>query len=314
VLRFRPERHQTTQEEFVLDLEAGEFLYMASNRDRIDTIEARLSEIDKRLEELDQLPSAPAKRPKRSKFRPSNLMEWAQVVGAAVTILSIACSFAYFVGGLMMDNRISHALAPIDSHLDAMDGDIKAIRATLDAWKPFIAPEVLKNSTSLSREEFKKALPRLNSAMQELTNVKATIPAQTASGIAEKLRSTPESSPDYWPTVLRFIQLASASVVRPADLPSPDAPYSEMHNFTCSGFAHCMEASGRNILLDGGSIPNSTFDHCRIKFTNNPVNLKGTRFIDCIFEMPASEVPSPYLKKSAQTLLASNLSQVTFSE
>jgi hypothetical protein len=67
------------------------------------------------------------------------------------------------------------------------------------------------------------------------------------------------------------------------------------------------------MILDGGHIPNSLFDHCRIKFTNNRVGLEGTRFIDCIFEIPTDITqPTPYLKSTAKILLASNLRQVKF--
>ena len=74
-----------------------------------------------------------------------------------------------------------------------------------------------------------------------------------------------------------------------------------------------MVASHCALILDGGYIPNSIFDHCRIKFTSNPVGLEGTRLIDCVFEIPTDIMqPTPYLKNSAKVLLASNLRQVTF--
>jgi hypothetical protein len=39
-------------------------------------------------------------------------------------------------------------------------------------------------------------------------------------------------------------------------------------------------------------------------FTNNPVRLRHVQFINCVFEMPAVEMPSPSLKRAAETLIA----------
>jgi hypothetical protein len=288
---------------------------MALNRERIQSIEDRLTTVDGpegRLEKIEQtLGIRPATK---HHWWPTTLLGWANLVASVLAILGIIVGTVSYVASLAVDKHIQNALKPVNTNIRSISGDIRAIKATLDAWKPFIAPEVIKNSTSLNREDFEHSLPRLNAAMRELTSVKASISPQTVSGIAEKLRATPESSPDYWPTVLQFIQLASASIVPATDLPPPNAPYTEMRSIYCQGSGRCMVASYKNILLDGGNIPNSVFEHCRIKFTTHPVGLKGVQFIDCVFEMPTSETPSQYLKKSAQTLLASNLNQVTFSE
>lgn len=300
-------------QEFLVNLETEETLDMPSNRDRIESLETRLDAIELQLSEIGPHPGIPSKRTKHSKFWPTNLTEWAQVVGVAFSVFVAACGFTYFVGGLMMDSRITQALVPVNSQLTSIDGDVKAIKATLDAWRPFIAPEVLKNSTSLSPEEFKKSLSKLNHALQTVAETNIAVPQQTLSEIALKLRAVQESSPDYWPTVLRFIQFASGSLVPSADVPPPDARFAQMSNITCRGTAHCVSANHCAVILDGGDIPNSIFDHCRIRFTNNPVGLAGTHFIDCVFEMPTNITqPTPYLKRSAKALLASNLRQVTF--
>jgi hypothetical protein len=176
-----------------------------------------------------------------------------------------------------------------------------------------MVPEILTRSSSISQDEFNKSLPSLRNAIQVAAQARGVVPNETLQQIAQKLGRTPESSPDYWPTVLQFIQFASGSFVTSTDVPPPDARFSQMSNVTCSRSAHCFSGSHCAVVLDGGSIPNSIFDHCRIRFTNNPIGLAGTRFIDCIFEMPTNITqPTPYLKRSAKTLLASNLRQVTF--
>ncbi|HXJ96148.1 MAG TPA: hypothetical protein VMT20_25185 [Terriglobia bacterium] len=124
--------------------------------------------------------------------------------------------------------------------------------------------------------------------------------------LTQKLRQIPDSSPDYWPTVLQFIQFASATITPPSDVPPPDQRENLVGNVHCSGFAHCVVMSHAVVKLDGGSIPGSIFTNCRIRFTQNPVGLKGTQFINCVFEMPVTANPSPYLMESAKTLLASS--------
>jgi hypothetical protein len=214
---------------------------------------------------------------------------------------------------LQIQTQVTDSLKTPLQKLDGMSTDIARINATLTAWAPFMVPTILKNSASMSPDEFNKSLPSLRSAMQIATQAKAIVPTETLQQIALKLRQTGESNPDYWPTVLQFIQFASASFVAPADVPPPNARFSQMSNVTCSGSAHCVVANYCAVILDGGNIPHSMFDHCRIRFTNNPVGLAGTQFIDCVFEMPTDITqPTPYLKNSAKALLASNLRQVMF--
>jgi hypothetical protein len=175
------------------------------------------------------------------------------------------------------------------------------------------APTSLKGIASLPPASFAQSLPALKDAMQKAAQTKTIVPNETLQQIAQRLQGTSESSPDYWPVVLQFIQFASAASVSPTDIPPANSRYSIASDIRCVGFARCIVASHCAFILDGGSIPNSIFDHCRIKFTNNPVELKGTRFIDCLFEMPTDITrPIPYLKKSAKELLASDLRQVMF--
>ena len=100
-------------------------------------------------------------------------------------------------------------------------------------------------------------------------------------------------------------------MVSPADVPPVDAPYNaRISNLKCSPGAHCIIASHKKIILDGGDIPGSRFENCRIIFTQNPVKMKDVKFINCVFEMPVTDAPSPYLKSTSQFLLASDLSSV----
>lgn len=154
-----------------------------------------------------------------------------------------------------------------------------------------------------------KSLPALQTVVSQPTSEIRPAP-ESVFTLAQKLRRIPESSTDYWPTVLRFIQFASAGV-NTTNIPPPGSPQIVISNVTCVNMTHCIVASGRRILLDGGSIPNSQFVNCRIIFTQNPVNMKGTVFINCVFEMPIVSQPGPYLRDASRLLLASDFQNIT---
>jgi len=214
---------------------------------------------------------------------------------------------------LEIAKQVSESLKGPSQQIQQTSQDIAVIKARLDDWAPFIVPEILKRHSSMNQDEFNKSLASLRNAMQIAAQARAVVPNETIQKIAQQLRQTGESSPEYWPTILQFIQFASASLIAPADVPPANTQYTVASNFNCVGGMRCMQLSHCAIVLDGGHIPNSIFDHCRIKFTSNPVGLEGTRFIDCIFEIPTDITqPTPYLKNSVKILLASNLRQVTF--
>lgn len=214
---------------------------------------------------------------------------------------------------LEIAKQVSEGLKGPSQQIQQTSQDIAVIKTRLDDWAPFIVPEILKRHSSMNQDEFNRSLASLRNAVQIAAQARAIVPNEIVQKIAQKLRQTSESSPEYWPTVLQFIQFATASLIAPTDVPPASTQYSMASNINCAATMHCMKLSHCAIILDGGHIPNSIFDHCRIKFTSNPVGLEGTRFIDCVFEIPTDITqPTPYLKNSAKILLASNLRQVTF--
>lgn len=161
---------------------------------------------------------------------------------------------------------------------------------------------------------FATSLPYLRTLM---TQSASGVPQTTLFQLASKLRKTPESSKDYWPTVLQFIQFASSAIGVQKEVPPPGRPNITASGSSCIGpgygqaGGHCLTISGEIILLDGGSIPGSRFHNCRIIFTQNPVQMHGVVFVNCVFEMPITSNPTPYLKDAARQLLASNLKSVS---
>jgi hypothetical protein len=124
--------------------------------------------------------------------------------------------------------------------------------------------------------------------------------------VALKLRSTNQNAPDYWVTVLQFIRFASAGA-------SPNVPPPGIAEEIFSGntgFGFSATYSDRRVLLDRGDGGDVKFIRCRIIFTRNPVRLRGVQFIDCVFDMPVTNSPSPMLTQVATELLASNFKSV----
>jgi hypothetical protein len=222
--------------------------------------------------------------------------------------------------------EVAKQLGPIHQQLESLNQDIGKIKdhlhiaqarpATAPPSQPQNSGPSLETFAVMDQKKFAESLPTLHTALSNPAangNLEQATPAlRTLRQIAIKLRQTSESRPEYWPTVLQFIQFASFAMVPPSDVPPPDAKFWEMQNVSCSGLAHCIRASHSAILLDGGNIPGSIFYHCRIRFTENPTGLSGVIFNDCVFEMPASSNPSPYLKDATRILLAGNLTKVSF--
>jgi hypothetical protein len=204
-------------------------------------------------------------------------------------------------------------LSAVSVTLYQMNGTLNhlALPQRLESAASSSPQKAFSQIASLPQSDFSRVLPALREIASQPPSKVAASTASVLS-VAKKLSSADRSSPEYWPTVLGFIQFASASLSTPEHVPPPNGPYTVASNVRCTGVAHCIEASNRSIELDAGSIPGSIFYNCRIKFTNNPVNPSGVRFINCVFEMPKESAPNDYLKSSAQILLASNFFEVTF--
>jgi hypothetical protein len=158
-------------------------------------------------------------------------------------------------------------------------------------------------------EEFAKSLPALNEIIKKPVNeVKPT--NSSLQLIANKLQKVPKESPEYWPTLLRFIQFASQA--NPSSkAPPPGKPQISVREYTLSAYpGEKITLDGLRILVDGGKLQDLTIRNSRIIFTGNPATLVNVRFVDCVFEMPDVKTPNPYLKTSAEQLLASQFTEI----
>jgi hypothetical protein len=237
------------------------------------------------------------------------IIEWglsSVAIMLPITLLGITLAAVYYSISGVREN--SEFRAHTNDRLDAIESQVRLLLA------PQAPSTVLKEMGSLNQKAFSMSLPALRK-VSELPATRVRADPETVREIAFRLRTTNDSSPDYWPTVLQFIQFASAALTPPTDIPPPGTASFQAHDMDCRSGPNgkpCVIISHRIVLLDGGSVPNSIFDHCRIQFTEKPVNLSGVTFTNCLFEMPTSAGPSPYLQNVTKILLASNLSRVSF--
>jgi hypothetical protein len=219
------------------------------------------------------------------------------LVGICVTAI------LYAVSDMRLNSEFRGATT---AKLSSLEADFRELRAVQSSAK------VIKEISALDRTEFAKNLPALREAMGQPASAAAAQPA-TLRDVAVRLRTVGEATADYWPTVLRFIQFASAGLSANAPPPGTKATViisGKVRSVNVGpggppGFENCVAE------LDGGDLEATYFKNCRIRFTQNSVRLLNVSFINCVFEMPDTADPTPYLKRASQILLASDLKNVS---
>jgi hypothetical protein len=186
--------------------------------------------------------------------------------------------------------------AHANDRLDNIDAKLRTLEVSQSPRK------VLQEIETLDQKTFAKNLPALRKVAEQQP---VGIDPSFLREVAQKLQRTNEDAPDYWPTVLQFIQFASANVS--PDVPPPGEPNITLAENSLDLAAFGGKVSNKRILLDGGELSNGVFEKCRIKFTNKPVAMRNITFRDCVFEFPATENPDPSLKRTGQLLLSSDL-------
>ncbi len=198
----------------------------------------------------------------------------------------------------------------VGKDLRSLEKDVASVKATVEQINRDLASpraaRSLREIGALDQKEFPKALPSLRKALEQPAS--EVRPDQGVLGkLMRRLRNVDESAPDYWPTVLQFIQFASAGLS--AGAPAPGPPQIMIRSN--KGFANLGPITNTVVLLDGGDLGYTTFVKCRIVFTEHPVRMRNVMFVDCVFEMPKTDNPNPYLRRASQALLAANLKSVS---
>jgi hypothetical protein len=222
------------------------------------------------------------------------LREWGGV-GAAVAVLLFAAT--QWGGYIEFKTKTSDRLDGIEGRLGKVETGIGEIRAAQTPDK------VLHEINGLDQKAFAKSLPILRVVSeQSATEAKPSQPL--LGGIADKLSKTSPSTPEYWPTVLQFLQFASAGLA-PANVPPPGTP--PILKTSSGGIYANNRFEGVTVVLNGGTIEGNVFDHCRVIFTDTPVKMTHITFINSAFEFPVSSAPSLYIQEASKLLLASDL-------
>jgi hypothetical protein len=223
--------------------------------------------------------------------------------GAAAVGLLLIAAICWWVNFNLMPEiqGLSTSLKSYDSRISTIEGQLKEIDLKQRATKTPQA--VLAEMATLNNRQFSGVLPALQDVLtQPFDKVKPSI--STLQEISIKLHNADTNAPEYWPTVLQFLQFVSAGLA-PATVPLPNTR--PVFRSSSRSFLVGNQFSGITVLLDGGSLNGDRFDNCRVIFTNSPVKMENVTFTNSIFEFPVSSNPSPYIQHASKLLLASDL-------
>jgi hypothetical protein len=229
----------------------------------------------------------------------NGLKGWAPL-GAAVAIgLFVLSQYRDYREFRERTDTSLKTLTDVSSQIDARLHDIEITLAR-------VSVKSLDDAAASSPEILQHALPILRKQMGQ--EPKAEITSEAVQKIAATLEQVPETSPEYWPTVLQFIQFASTANAK--NVPPPGSPLLRITGSRIIGEGAFSPKDHVVLRFDGGEVGDITFQNSRIIFTEHPVKLHNVRFIDCFFEMPNVERPNPYLQKAAKGLLASQFKEI----
>jgi hypothetical protein len=178
------------------------------------------------------------------------------------------------------------------------------IEAVLRTQNAAQAPaKILNELSSLDAKTLAVNLPALRTISEQPVSKVSPAPSELR-GLASTLSRVNETTEDYWPTALRFIQFASARFATNA--PPPGSPISITLKDTRVNNA--IHISPRSVIaIDGAVIEDETFTDSRIIFSDNPSILRNVKFINCAFEFPTLDKPTPYLEATGRELLRTGI-------
>ncbi len=174
----------------------------------------------------------------------------------------------------------------------------------VDANRPALT---LEQISYLDQKAFQHSLQQLRHVIEQ-SSPAAVVDQATLTSLTGKLRQTDESATDYWPTVLRFLQFASFHMA--PKVPQGEQPKA-LSEILSVGIMRGIREFDKTILFDEGFLGNGSFTNCRIIFTQHAVQMQNVKFDVCAFEFPATDAPSPYLKKVSRILLSSDLGSIS---
>jgi hypothetical protein len=168
-------------------------------------------------------------------------------------------------------------------------------------------PLTLDQISHLDQKAFEHSLTQLRRVIEQ-SGPEAVVDRETLTAVTGRLRQTDESTTDYWPTVLKFLQFASLMMAPKVPQGQPPEALSDILSV---GIMRGIREFDKTILFDDGLLGNGSFTNCRIIFTQHAIQMQNVKFDVCAFEFPATDAPSPYLKKVSRILLSSDLGSVS---
>jgi hypothetical protein len=257
-------------------------------------ISARLDALQTSINAL-QVPTTPRGGKRIAVF----LKEWGAMSGA------IGAFVALIIFALNSVNTNSEFRGKTNQRLDQIEKDLRELRASSQPHK------VIGELAALPTKEFGESLTALNLVTQR--PVAEVNPSKTEiATISRKLIATPDEAHDYWPTTFRFISFAT-TISASGSIPLASSGVThlrDVHGGPRNPLAVGGSFDNRVLILDGGTFSDFAIKNSRIVFTKESVRLVNMRFINCIFEFPETETPTPYLKDAAREILASDLPSV----
>jgi hypothetical protein len=256
-------------------------------KDDLRDLQGRIDEISKRL------PTSPAQVTRWQKASPI-------IAAGALVFAAFAFWSNHSAGDLknLVTIEVGSQLKDPLRRLGETESDVRAI-------KEYLALGGFHAFLNLPKSQSEKDLPQLRRSLELAGSTRVSVPAATIEQVRLRLADMNPASPDYWPTVVRFLQVATAGF-------SPKAPPSGQPHLTIAQLTATGTVSGQTIeLADGIRLENITFVNCRIIFTANPIEFHNVRFVDSAIDFNASGI-TPYIQRASKVLLSSDLRSVSF--
>lgn len=238
-------------------------------------------------------------------FRPHG---WKRLIHTAREIAPLGFNVTLIIALLALTaNSIYQANSKAAEHaqFEQKTSDrLDAIEATLRLMRAAQSPTaVLRELDTLKPHQLALNLPALQKVTEQpIATVNPS--AETLKGVGGRLLLVNENAPDYWPTILRFIQFASAKFA--PDAPPDMGPERAMQMSNVQGYLKLPPKIV--VYLNGGIIADQVFTDDRIVFTDSPVYFRNVHFIRCAFQFPHDLLsPSQPLRNTSRELLASGI-------
>ena len=209
------------------------------------------------------------------------LKEWS-LVGTCITVIfaliTICVTLGIFaVSGIKENATFRGRTENRPDHIEAVLLELRASQSPR---------AVLNDLTKLNDKQLASALPALRKVTEQPI-AKVSPSPEVLHEVTSKLRRVNENTPDYWATVLQFIQFASSGVA--SNAPPPGSPTGVTLN-NADGIAIGPHSV---VVLAGGEISNIRFEDSRIIFTRNPVQMRNLLFVGCKSPLKAAGPTGP---------------------